>query len=325
MILAPGYETSSTVFYIPGHPLLSKFVVKKGGAADRADGQLQVRWLGPKDSAHDKCRRTSVTSVTATDQSAFRSINASALVLSEPSGSVKTFDYYWQGAALKTLLTFLLLTLSISLGMGCNLRREVATSPADSGGATPQATVPVPREDDWGPPVSGLRCSLAIEPGVAEQPTSPGLTLKIHNSSDAEIRFKPVIIFQLFGTSLEQLFWAPGDSGRHNSVFPKGGSPIPVDGLPLLTLAPGESRVLNFDLGKLGWDSMKSSYYRGEGFYTIVPKGRYDLVAAFDIREGQIEAPGRVVTIPKGSQALSNRIKLRVDIRNSLKLVASGN
>jgi hypothetical protein len=225
----------------------------------------------------------------------------------------------------KILAALLIFALWISFGGACVSRQPPRASADSSGRAAAQPTVPQPQERNWGPLVSGLRLSIAIDPAVADQTTSRLLALIIQNSSEAAIRFKPFISLHLSGGSEDNTFWAPADLTMSKSDFPKRGFPRPPVGQPILSLARGESRTFNFHLEELGWDTSKSSYYRGESFYTIVPAGRYDLVASIELWEGQIETRGQMVKIPKGCNVQSGKIKLRVSLQDSRKVVATEN
>ena len=226
---------------------------------------------------------------------------------------------------MKTLAALLTFILWITFCAGCGSRQPTRALADNSGGAAGQVTVPQTQQRNWGSPVSGLRLSIAIERAVADQTTSRRLALIIQNSSEAEIRFKAFISFQLTGVSEDNSFWAPADITMPKSDFPQRGFPRPPNGQPIISLSRGELRAYNFYLEKLGWDTLKSSYYRGESFYTIVPPGRYDLVAAIELWEGQIETSGHIVTIPKGSYLHSSKIKLRVSLQDSRKVVAIEN
>ncbi len=153
--------------------------------------------------------------------------------------------------------------------------------------------------------------------------TSPRLfSLTFQNSSGAEISFKPFIALHLTGASDDNSFWAPADITMPKSNFPKRGFPQPPNGQPLISLAPGESRTLSFPLEDLGWDTFKSSYYQGESFYTMIPAGKYELVAAIELWDAQMKTDGHIVKMPKRSNIRSGKIKLQVSLQDSRKVVA---
>jgi hypothetical protein len=222
----------------------------------------------------------------------------------------------------KSVLALLTIELVFSLA-GCSFRQSAIGSTDKSGAPAEQAKVPQTQQKNWGEPVYGLRSSIDIEPVADTTPRHLSLTLQ--NASGAEISFRPFISLHLTADSDENSFWAPADITMPKSNFPKRSFPQPPNGQPMISLAAGESRTLSFPLEDLGWDRFKSSYYRGESFYTIVPAGKYDLVAAIELREGQMKTNGDTVKIPKGSHIRSGKIKLQVNVEDSRKTIVVGN
>lgn len=216
----------------------------------------------------------------------------------------------------------LIIALSISFAAGCGWGKPVA-----SANNSAQATEPKmlqAQQKNWGEPFSGLRLSMSIEPPVADQTSRRLISLTFHNSAETEIKFKPFISFQLSGASDDNSFWAPGDLTMPKSDFPRRGFPR-ATGQPEISLAHNDSKTLTFYLEDLGWDTLKSSYYKGESFYSLIPAGKYELVAAIELWEGQIKTGAKTAPIPKGSSVRSQKLKLQVSAQDSRKVVTVEN
>jgi hypothetical protein len=237
----------------------------------------------------------------------------------------------------ETLAALLSLAVCISFGDACWRSRSQMRSSADNSNpiASP-AAVTEAQEKNWGSPVSGVRLAISIEPGLVQQTDSQRLALMIQNSSNSEIRFKPFVSLRLTGASEGNSFWAPADITMPKSDFLKRVFPTPPNGEPMISLKAGESKTFNFYLEELGWDSLKSSYYRPQHFDAIVPEGRFELEAAMKLWDvGKIDEGGAVVTAPNGNGIQSEKsdppvgflqskkIHLRVGFQGSHKVVTT--